>query len=91
MGVLYPLVPISPKDVVWIESRRVYRFYSELRLLEAELASASSRRADEDLNPSDWTGWKTGSATCQGTTVPQTAAVSSAVAYQKWFARSIRK
>jgi TRAP-type uncharacterized transport system substrate-binding protein len=49
VGVLYPLLRISPRIFVWIESRRVYRFYSELRLLEEELASASSRKGGEDF------------------------------------------
>jgi len=49
VGVLYPLVRGSPKIFRWIESRRVYRLYSELRLLEEELASANSRKADRDF------------------------------------------
>jgi TRAP-type uncharacterized transport system substrate-binding protein len=49
VGVLYPLLRISPRIFVWIESRRVYRLYSELRLLEEELASASSRNAIKDF------------------------------------------
>jgi TRAP-type uncharacterized transport system substrate-binding protein len=48
-GVLYPLLRIFPKIYVWIESRRVYRFYSELRLLEEELASASSHKGGKDF------------------------------------------
>ena len=49
VGVLYPLLRISPRIFVWIQSRRVYRLYSELRLLEEELASASSRNAIKDF------------------------------------------
>jgi TRAP-type uncharacterized transport system substrate-binding protein len=49
VGVLYPLLRISPRIFVWFESRRVYGLYSELRLLEEELASASSRTAGKDL------------------------------------------
>jgi TRAP-type uncharacterized transport system substrate-binding protein len=48
-GVLYPLLRISPRIYVWIQSRRVYRFYSELRFLEEELASASSGKAGKNL------------------------------------------
>jgi TRAP-type uncharacterized transport system substrate-binding protein len=48
-GVLYPLLRISPRIFLWIESRRVFRLYSELRLLEEELASAGSRKAGRDF------------------------------------------
>jgi TRAP-type uncharacterized transport system substrate-binding protein len=48
-GLLYPLLRISPRIFVWIGSRRVYKLYAELRLLEGELASASSNKADKDF------------------------------------------
>lgn len=48
-GLLYPLLRISPRIFVWIETRRVYKLYSELRLLEEELATASSNKADKNF------------------------------------------
>jgi TRAP-type uncharacterized transport system substrate-binding protein len=48
-GVLYPLLRVSPRIFLWVQSRRVYRLYSELRLLEEELASASSHKAGKDF------------------------------------------
>ena len=48
-GLLYPLLRISPRIFLWVASRRVYRLYSELRLLEEELASASSDKAGKDF------------------------------------------
>ena len=48
-GVLYPLLRISPRIFAWIETRRVYRLYSELKLLEEELAPGSSGKAGKDL------------------------------------------
>ena len=48
-GLLYPLLRISPRIFLWVASRRVYRLYSELRLLEGELASASSDKAGKDF------------------------------------------
>ena len=48
-GLLYPLVRISPRIFLWVASRRVYGLYAELRLLEEELASASSDKANKDF------------------------------------------
>jgi TRAP-type uncharacterized transport system substrate-binding protein len=48
-GVLYPLLRISPVIFVWIETRRVYGLYSELRLLEEELAPTGSGKAGKDF------------------------------------------
>lgn len=47
-GVLYPLLRISPRIFVWFQRRRVLTFYNELKLLEEELASASSRKTTKD-------------------------------------------
>jgi len=47
VGVLYPVLRISPKIFLWMERRRVYKLYSELKLLEEELASARSRQASK--------------------------------------------
>ena len=44
VGVLYPLLRISPKIFMSIQTRRVYWFYAELRLLEKELASARDNK-----------------------------------------------
>lgn len=49
LGVLYPLLRGSPKLFRWFESRRVYGLYSELRLLEEELASDRSHKADANF------------------------------------------
>ena len=46
VGVLYPLLRLIPMAFVSIESHRVYKLYSELKLLEEELASASSPKAE---------------------------------------------
>jgi TRAP-type uncharacterized transport system substrate-binding protein len=48
-GVVYPLLRILPRIFLWTENRRVYRLYSELRLLEEELASARSGKASKDF------------------------------------------
>jgi len=40
VGVLYPLLRVSPKIFMSIQTRRVYWLYSELRVLERELATA---------------------------------------------------
>jgi hypothetical protein len=49
VGVLYPLLRLSPKIFMSIQSRRVYKLYSELRLLERQLASAESTKDDKDF------------------------------------------
>jgi TRAP-type uncharacterized transport system substrate-binding protein len=47
VGVLYPLLRFSPQIFMSIQSRRVYKLYSELRLLERQLASAESTKDDK--------------------------------------------
>jgi len=49
VGVLYPLLRVSPKVFMSIQTRRVYRLYYELRLLERELTSAGSTKDDKDF------------------------------------------
>jgi TRAP-type uncharacterized transport system substrate-binding protein len=49
LGVLYPLLRGLPSLITWIESRRVYKLYYELQLLEQELATASSGEAGKDF------------------------------------------
>jgi TRAP-type uncharacterized transport system substrate-binding protein len=49
VGMLYPLLRGSPQIFRWIENRRVYRLYSELRLLEGELAVGGFRKADKEF------------------------------------------
>ena len=49
VGMVYPLLRFSPKILLSIQSRRVYKLYSELRLLERELASPGSTKEDNDL------------------------------------------
>ena len=49
VGVLYPLLRVSPKIFMSIQTRRVYRLYFELKLLERKLASAGPTQNDPDL------------------------------------------
>jgi TRAP-type uncharacterized transport system substrate-binding protein len=49
LGVLYPLLRGLPSLITWIETRRVYKLYYELQLLEQELATASSGEARKDF------------------------------------------
>lgn len=49
VGVLYPLLRISPQIFMSIQSRRVYKLYSELRLLERELTSAESTKDNKNF------------------------------------------
>jgi hypothetical protein len=44
VGVLYPLLRLSPKIFMSIQTRRVYWLYAELKLLEKELASAGDNK-----------------------------------------------
>lgn len=48
VGVLYPLLRVTPKIFMSIQTRRVYRLYSELRLLE-KLTSDGSTKDHKDL------------------------------------------
>ena len=47
VGVLYPLLRISPKLFMSIQTRRIYWLYSELRQLERELNSAVGSKQDK--------------------------------------------
>lgn len=49
VGVLYPLLRFSPQIFMSIQSRRIYKLYSELRLLERQLASAESTKDNKDF------------------------------------------
>jgi TRAP-type uncharacterized transport system substrate-binding protein len=49
VGVLYPLLRISPKMFMAIQTRRIYWLYAELRLLERELATLGANQADKDF------------------------------------------
>ena len=49
VGVLYPLLRVSPKIFMSIQSRRVYRLYSELRFLEKELGSVGPTIDNKDF------------------------------------------
>jgi TRAP-type uncharacterized transport system substrate-binding protein len=40
VGVIYPLLRFSPAIYSWLQHRRIYKLYSELMVLEAEMASA---------------------------------------------------
>ena len=49
VGVLYPLLRVTPGLFMSIQSRRVYGLYSELRLLERELVSGGSAEDHKDF------------------------------------------
>jgi TRAP-type uncharacterized transport system substrate-binding protein len=49
VGVLYPLLRVTPGLFMSVQSRRVYGLYSELRVLERELASAGSTEDHKDF------------------------------------------
>jgi TRAP-type uncharacterized transport system substrate-binding protein len=49
VGVLYPLLRVTPGLFMSIQSRRVYGLYSELRVLERELSSEGSNEHHQDL------------------------------------------
>jgi len=49
VGLLYPLLRFSPAGYAWLQNRRVYRLYSELILLEAEMASAAHPKTSADF------------------------------------------
>ena len=47
--VLYPLLRFAPAIYDWVERRRIYRLYSELKRLEDEMFCAASSRSREGL------------------------------------------
>lgn len=49
LGVVYPVFRLSPAVYGWLQNRRIYKLYSELILLEEEMASANSPKKDEDF------------------------------------------
>ncbi len=49
VGVLYPLLRLSPKIFMAMQTRRIYWLYTELRLLERELTSAEWNKEGKDL------------------------------------------
>ena len=46
---LFPLFRIAPSIYDWVERRRVYRLYSELRRLENEMSYSAHQEGDKDL------------------------------------------
>jgi len=53
VGVVYPLLRFSPAIYSWLQHRRIYGLYSELMVLEGEMASSSAHQTDkyiEQLN-----------------------------------------
>jgi len=46
---LFPLFRLAPAAYDWVERRRVYRLYSELKRLEDEMSYAANRGRPEDL------------------------------------------
>jgi TRAP-type uncharacterized transport system substrate-binding protein len=53
VGILYPIVRLSPAFYSWLQHHRIYKLYSELMLLEDEMASSSSNRADNYIERLD--------------------------------------
>ena len=47
LGVVYPLLRFSPAIYSWLQHRRVYRLYSELMVLEGEMASSPAHHTDK--------------------------------------------
>jgi len=41
--ILFPLLRVAPAVYDWVERRRIYRLYSELKLLEDEMSNAADR------------------------------------------------
>jgi hypothetical protein len=41
LGILFPLFRLAPSAYDWVERRRVYRLYSELKRLEDEMFDAA--------------------------------------------------
>jgi TRAP-type uncharacterized transport system substrate-binding protein len=50
LAVLYPSLKYWPALYGWIERRRVYKLYTELKLIESELDSASARERSADIS-----------------------------------------
>jgi TRAP-type uncharacterized transport system substrate-binding protein len=44
VGIVYPLLRFSPAVYSWLQHRRIYKLYSELLVLEDEIASSSFNR-----------------------------------------------
>jgi TRAP-type uncharacterized transport system substrate-binding protein len=49
LGVVYPIFRLSPAVYGWVQNRRIYKLYSELILLEAEMTSSNPPKKDEDF------------------------------------------
>ena len=47
--ILFPLFQLAPSVYDWVERRRVYRLYSELKRLEDEMSYAADGGADKDF------------------------------------------
>jgi hypothetical protein len=47
--VLYPVLRFAPAIYDWVERKRIYRLYSELKRLEDEMFCAASCRSSESL------------------------------------------
>jgi TRAP-type uncharacterized transport system substrate-binding protein len=49
VAILFPLFRLAPAIYDWVERRRVYKLYSELKRLEVDLSSAAPSRTPKDL------------------------------------------
>jgi hypothetical protein len=49
LGVVYPLLRFAPALYGWVERRRVYRLYSELKALEDDLLTDTSGRNEKEF------------------------------------------
>jgi TRAP-type uncharacterized transport system substrate-binding protein len=50
VGVLYPLLRLLPAAYAWVGHYLIYRLYSELKILEKEFSSVSSRKAGTEFS-----------------------------------------
>ena len=49
VAILFPFFRLAPAIYDWVERRRVYKLYSELKRVEDDLSSAAPSRAQKDL------------------------------------------
>jgi hypothetical protein len=49
VAILFPFFRLAPAIYDWVERRRVYKLYSELKRVEDDLLFAASSRSQKDL------------------------------------------
>jgi hypothetical protein len=50
LGVIYPLLRFSPMIFLWVERRRIFQLYSELKVLEEDMATAGPGTVNKDFH-----------------------------------------